>query len=116
MSEIVKMKLQDWVETVKFDDKGLVAAVIQDVKDNAVLMLGYMNKDSIGMTLEKKKVTFWSRSRQEYWTKGETSGNYLELVDMYLDCDGDAILVKAIPYGPTCHTNRRSCFSWHLSE
>lgn len=116
MSEIEKMHLNDWIDRVKFDDKGLVAAVVQDVADNAVLMLGYMNKESINMTLEKKLVTFWSRSRQEYWTKGETSGNVLNLVDMYLDCDGDAILVKAKPVGPTCHTNKRSCFSWHLSE
>ncbi len=116
MSEIEKMHLNDWIDRVKFDDKGLVAAVVQDVADNAVLMLGYMNKESINMTLEKNLVTFWSRSRQEYWTKGETSGNVLNLVDMYLDCDGDAILVKAKPVGPTCHTNKRSCFSWHLTE
>ena len=116
MSEIEKMNLEDWLDRVKFDDKRLVAAIVQDEADNAVLMLGYMNKESIEMTLEKKMVTFWSRSRQEYWTKGETSGNFLGLVDMYLDCDGDAILVKAKPVGPTCHTNKRSCFSWHLSE
>ncbi len=114
MSDIETMALPEWIERVKFDDKGLVAAIVQDVADNAVLMLGYMNRDSIKMTLEKQKVTFWSRSRQEYWTKGETSGNYLELVDMYADCDGDALLVKAKPYGPTCHTNKRSCFSWKL--
>ena len=114
MSDIESMPLPEWIERVKFDDNGLVAAIVQDVADHAVLMLGYMNRDSIKMTLEKQKVTFWSRSRQEYWTKGETSGNYLELVDIYSDCDGDALLVKAKPYGPTCHTNKRSCFSWKL--
>ena len=116
MSEIVKMRLQEWLANVKFDDRGLVAAIVQDVKDNAVLMLGYMNKESIQMTLDKNMVTFWSRSREEYWSKGETSGNILQLVDMYLDCDGDAILVKAEPVGPTCHTNKRSCFSWQLKS
>ena len=95
---------------------GLVPAIIQDNESQKVLMLGYMNKESIQITLDKQKVTFWSRSRQEYWTKGETSGNFLELVDMYLDCDGDAILVKAKPIGPTCHTNKRSCFSWLLDN
>ena len=114
MSDIETMPLPEWIERIKFDDKGLVATIVQDVDDGAVLMLGYMNRDSIKMTLDKQKVTFWSRSRQEYWTKGETSGNVLELVEMYADCDGDALLVKAKPYGPTCHTNKRSCFSWKL--
>ncbi|MBN1481658.1 phosphoribosyl-AMP cyclohydrolase [candidate division KSB1 bacterium] len=110
------MDLKEWLNRITFDEKGLVATVVQDVNDNTVLMLGYMNKQSIKMTLEKKKVTFWSRSRQTYWTKGETSGNFLHLVDLYLDCDGDAILIKAQPSGPTCHTNKRSCFSWQLAK
>ena len=116
MSEIEKMNLNDWINRVKFDDQGLVAAIVQDVHDNAVLMLGYMNKESLIMTLEKKMVTFWSRSRQKYWTKGETSGNFLELVSMYTDCDADTVLVKAKPKGPTCHTGKRSCFSWELEQ
>lgn len=115
MSEIEKMDLKEWMDRIKFDEKGLVAAIVQDISDNTVLMLGYMNEQSIKMTLETKKVTFWSRSRQMYWTKGETSGNVLRLVEMTLDCDGDAILVKARPSGPTCHTNKRSCFSWQLA-
>ena len=116
MSEIEKMNLNEWLAHVRFDDKGLVATIVQDVADNTVLMLGYMNEESIRMTLDKKKVTFWSRSRQRLWTKGETSGHFLNLVEMYLDCDGDAILVKTEPVGPTCHTNKRSCFSWRLEN
>jgi len=100
---------------VKFDQNGLIPAVIQDSQDGTVLMLGYMNAESIRQTLEKLKVTFWSRSRQVYWTKGETSGNFLEVVEIYADCDRDALLIKAVPKGPTCHTNKRSCFSWQIS-
>ncbi|MBN1561324.1 phosphoribosyl-AMP cyclohydrolase [candidate division KSB1 bacterium] len=110
------MNLKEWLGRVKFDDGGLVATIVQDVGDNTVLMLGYMNEESIRLTLDTKKVTFWSRSRQQLWTKGETSGHFLHIVDIYLDCDGDAILVKAAPVGPTCHTNKRSCFSWQLVE
>ena len=79
-------------------------------------MLGYMNERSVRMTLEKRLVTFWSRSRQEYWTKGETSGNVLELVGIRKDCDVDALLVRAVPHGPTCHTGKRSCFYRDLDE
>ncbi len=114
MSEIENQALDVFMERLKFDEQGLIPAVIQDVHDNAVLMLGYMNREALRMTLEKKKVTFWSRSRQVFWTKGETSGNYLELVEIKSDCDGDALLVTAKPFGPTCHTNKRSCFSWRL--
>ena len=116
MSEIEAINKKDFAEKIKYDEKGLVPAIIQDVADGAVLMLGYMNKESVQMTLDKGLVTFWSRSRQEYWTKGETSGNFLRLVEIYHDCDSDAILVKAEPKGPTCHTNKRSCFSWMLSD
>ena len=112
MSEIESVKKNEFADKIKFDDKGLVPAIVQDVDDGAVVMLGYMNKKSVQMTLDKGLVTFWSRSRQEYWTKGETSGNFLKLVEIFTDCDSDAILVMAEPKGPTCHTNKRSCFSW----
>ncbi len=104
------------IPELKYDDKGLIAAVIQDDANNEILMVGYMNAESLRMTLEKGLVTFWSRSRQEYWTKGETSGNFLKLVSIHKDCDVDALLVRAEPHGPVCHTGERSCFYRELME
>lgn len=89
---------------------GLIPAVVQDAKTQKVLMLGYMNEESLRVTQEKGLVTFYSRSRQSLWTKGETSGNFLKLVELIPDCDQDAILVKAQPQGPTCHTGEDTCF------
>ncbi|MCY3557826.1 MAG: phosphoribosyl-AMP cyclohydrolase [Chloroflexi bacterium] len=101
---------------LKYDANGLIPAIVQDDETNDILMLGYMNARSLELTLEKRLVTFWSRSRQEYWTKGETSGNVLELVDIRKDCDVDALLVRAVPHGPTCHTGNRSCFYRDLHD
>lgn len=95
---------------VKFDGSGLVPAVVQDDKSGHVLMVGYMNAESLERTLAEGLVTFWSRSRQEIWQKGATSGNWLHLVAIATDCDGDALLVTARPDGPTCHTGETSCF------
>ena len=89
---------------------GLVPAIIQDATTKTVLMVGYMNKEAFDKTVETKKVTFYSRSRQCLWTKGETSGNFLELVDIKVDCDNDTLLVKANPTGPTCHTGNDTCW------
>ena len=89
---------------------GLVPAIIQDNKTNKVLMLGYMNKESLQKTTETGKVTFFSRSRQELWTKGETSGNYLYMKSIAEDCDNDALLIKVDPAGPVCHTGQDTCF------
>ncbi|MBK2093421.1 bifunctional phosphoribosyl-AMP cyclohydrolase/phosphoribosyl-ATP diphosphatase HisIE [Francisella philomiragia] len=89
----------------------LVPAIIQSAIDNSVLMLGYMSKESLEKTLEISKVTFYSRSKKRLWTKGEESGHFLELKDITVDCDNDSILIKAIPYGPTCHTGSKSCFT-----
>ena len=89
---------------------GLVPAIVQDSETKTVLMLGYMNKEALDKTLATKKVTFWSRSRNELWTKGETSGNFLNLVSIESDCDNDALLVKAIPDGPTCHLGTDTCW------
>lgn len=89
---------------------GLVPAIIQDAQTRKVLMLGYMNEEAYNKTLETKKVTFWSRSRQTLWTKGETSGNFLHLVDIKVDCDNDTLLVQANPDGPTCHTGTDTCW------
>jgi phosphoribosyl-ATP pyrophosphohydrolase/phosphoribosyl-AMP cyclohydrolase len=99
------------INTIKFDTQtGLVPAIIQDIDTKQVLMLGYMNKESLGLTLETKKVTFYSRSRQEIWVKGETSGNYLNLISIDSDCDNDTLLIFAKPEGPTCHTGSYNCF------
>lgn len=90
---------------------GLVPAIIQDAKTKNVLMLGYMNDAAYNKTIETKKVTFWSRSRNCLWTKGETSGNTLELVSINIDCDNDTLLVKAHPTGPVCHTGSDTCWN-----
>ena len=101
---------------LKFDRQGLIPAVIQDWRDGSLLMLAYMNPESIQLTLEKKSVHFWSRWRNRIWEKGETSGNKLILKDVFVDCDGDTLLVKAEPLGPTCHTNEKTCFFMRLHE
>ena len=89
---------------------GLVPAIIQDSRTKTVLMLGYMNREAYDRTVETGKVTFYSRSRQCLWTKGETSGNFLTLVDIKVDCDHDTLLIQAIPDGPTCHTGTDTCW------
>ncbi len=89
---------------------GLVPVIIQDEKTLQVLMLGYMNEEAYLKTVKEQKVTFYSRSKQRLWTKGETSGNFLIVNDIRVDCDQDAILIKATPKGPTCHTGNTSCF------
>ena len=95
---------------IKFDEHGLVPAVVQDVKTKAVVMLAYMNAESLRLTVETGYTWFWSRSRQELWNKGATSGNLQKVVEMFYDCDGDAILVQAELSGPACHTGQYSCF------
>lgn len=94
----------------KFDANGLLTAVVVDAQDGAVLMVGHMNREALALTRQNGKVTFFSRSRQRLWTKGESSGHFLHLVEMRIDCDQDALLVIARPDGPTCHTGIRSCF------
>jgi len=96
--------------TLRTDAAGLVTAVVQHADSGQVLMVGYMNAEALHATLRTAKVTFFSRSRQELWEKGKTSGNTLSLVDMRVDCDADALLVAARPAGPTCHTGTTSCF------
>ena len=89
---------------------GLVPAIIQDAKTKTVLMLGYMNKEAYDKTMSTRKVTFWSRSRNCLWTKGETSGNFLNLTDIKMDCDNDTLLIQALPDGPTCHKGTDTCW------
>jgi phosphoribosyl-ATP pyrophosphohydrolase/phosphoribosyl-AMP cyclohydrolase len=95
---------------ITFDTNGLVPAIVQHARSGEVLMLGYMNAEAVQQTQESGLVTFWSRSRGELWRKGSTSGNWLHLVELRMDCDGDALLVLAEPTGPTCHTGQPSCF------
>ena len=104
------------IEQIKFDEKGLVPAIIQDYYTKEVLTLAYMNKESLEITLRDKKTCFFSRSRQELWLKGETSGNYQHVVSVKYDCDADALLVEVKKNGPACHTGAESCFFNSLFE
>ena len=101
---------------LKFDEKGLIPAIIQDADTGEVLMLGYMNEEALQRTLSGDDVWFYSRSRQELWHKGATSGNYLRVQAVWLDCDSDTILVKAQPAGPVCHTGNKTCFFRQLTK
>ena len=107
------MRLDD---LLKFDDKGLLCAVIQHHRTGQVLMVGYMNRESLDITLREKRACFWSRSRQTLWRKGETSGNVLHVREIRIDCDGDALVLQCDPVGPTCHTNETSCFYRRVNE
>ena len=96
--------------TLKSDAKGLIPVIAQDASTAEVLMMAWMNAEAVAKTLESGRVTYWSRSRQSFWVKGESSGNVQELVEMRVDCDADCLLVLVRQTGPACHTNRRSCF------
>ena len=96
-------------DILKYDAKGLIPAIAQD-RDGAVLMMAWMNAEAVRKTLETRRVTYWSRSRQEFWIKGATSGNTQELVEFRVDCDRDCLLVRVNQTGPACHTGARSCF------
>lgn len=98
------------IEKLKFDEKGLIPAIVQDANTGVVLMQAYMNRESLDETLKSGKVCFFSRSRQKLWTKGEESGNFLHLKTILADCDNDSLLVKAVPAGPTCHTGTDTCW------
>lgn len=99
------------IDQLDFDKQdGLLPAVVQDARSGQVLMLGYMNREALLQTLDTRRVTFFSRSRQRLWTKGESSGHVLELVRLETDCDADSLLIQALPKGPTCHLERPSCF------
>jgi len=95
---------------IKFDSSGLVPAIVQDAETNEVLMMAYMNEESLRLTLERGETVFWSRSRSELWHKGATSGNVQKVVEFRVDCDADTLLVRVQPAGPACHTGERSCF------
>ena len=95
---------------------GLLPVIIQDAVTLRVLMLGYMNREAFDLTVASGRVTFFSRTRQKLWTKGETSGNFLDVVEMYADCDADTLLIKANPHGPTCHRGTEACFDTPAAE
>ncbi len=107
------------IDELKFDDKGLIPAIVQDALSGKVLTLAYMNRESLEISMEKGLTCFWSRSRQELWLKGDTSGNYQHIVSITADCDNDALVVKVKPDGPACHLGTESCFEktmWQSEE
>ncbi|CUH48400.1 phosphoribosyl-AMP cyclohydrolase [Ruegeria atlantica] len=106
MSETVTFDLS----SLKFNDAGLIPAIAQDEASGEVLMMAWMNAEAVEKTLETRRVTYWSRSRQSFWIKGETSGHVQELIDFRVDCDRDCLLVLVRQTGAACHTNRRTCF------
>jgi phosphoribosyl-AMP cyclohydrolase len=102
--------MKELLSEIKFDANGLVPTIVQDVKTNEVLMLAYMNIESLQLTLETNEIHFWSRSRQELWHKGATSGNIQKVVEVKVDCDADTLLIRVNPAGPACHTGAQTCF------
>ena len=104
------------IKDLKFNEEGLIPAVVQDARTRRVLMLAWMNEESLRISMEKELTCFWSRSRQELWLKGETSGNYQHIVSIAADCDRDSLLILAEPDGPACHLGTESCFEYPLWE
>lgn len=102
--------------TLKWNDQGLMPAVVQDAGTGVVLMVAWMNEEALRLTRKTRQTHFWSRSRQELWHKGATSGNVQDVVEIYIDCDEDVLLVKVNPAGPACHTGATSCFYRQLGE
>ncbi len=104
------------IENLKFDEKGLIPAIVQDADSGEVLMLGYMNEEALRRTFSSGEVWFYSRSRQELWHKGKTSGNRIIVRELWKDCDSDTILVKGKATGPVCHTGNKTCFFQQLTK
>ena len=104
------------IDELKFDERGLIPAIVVDYATRRVLMLAYMNRESLELTMEKELTCFWSRSRGKLWVKGETSGNYQHVVSIAADCDRDSLLVTVVPDGPACHLGTTSCFDYPLYE
>jgi len=113
---VEQISVGDLIAAVAFDAGGLVPAIAQDVKTGEVLMLAWMDRDALRLTLETGEVTYWSRSRKELWRKGATSGHTQRLVEAYVDCDGDTLLLKVEQTGPACHTGAPNCFFRRLSK
>lgn len=108
--------LNQALDRLKFDERGLIPAVVQDAQDRQVLMVAYMNRESLAKTLQEGLACYWSRSRQKLWTKGETSGHFQKVVDILYDCDADTLLLLVDQTGPACHTGNRSCFYRALGD
>jgi phosphoribosyl-AMP cyclohydrolase len=109
-------KYSAFVEQCKFDDKGLLTAIAQDSANGEVLMVAFMNRESLEMTLERRVACYWSRSRSKLWVKGETSGHLQKIKEIYFDCDMDAVVMKIEQEGGACHTGYRSCFYRRINE
>ena len=106
----------EFPESVKFDAQGLVTAVVQDAESLEVLMVAWMNREALEQTAELGQAVFWSRSRRELWHKGATSGNFIDVEEILVDCDGDTLVLLARPHGPACHTGARTCFFRRLES
>ena len=104
------------ISEIKFDGSGLIPAIVQDAQTKQVLMMAYMNVDSLKLTMEKNETVFWSRSRNELWHKGATSGNIQKVIEIKVDCDADTLLIFVEPAGPACHTGEQSCFYRNIKE
>ena len=109
-------QIHESVSGLKFDERGLVPVIVQDAANGEVLMLAYMNAESLAKTIESGEACFWSRTRQSLWHKGETSGNTQQVESITVDCDGDTLLIKVHPRGPACHTGEQSCFFTPLQQ
>ena len=103
-------------KSLKFDAQGLIPAIVQDAETNQVLMLAYMNAESLQLTLSTRETYFWSRSRNELWHKGATSGNVQHVVEVRVDCDADTLLIRVNPAGPSCHTGNQTCFYRNMED
>ena len=103
-------------KNLKFDAQGLIPAIVQDAETHKVLMLAYMNAESLQLTLSRRETYFWSRSRKELWHKGATSGNVQHVVEVKVDCDADTLLIRVHPAGPACHTGNQTCFYRNVEE
>lgn len=103
-------RANELISKLSFNEQGLIPAIVQEASDGEVLMLAWMNAEALRRTLTETRVTFWSRSRQEFWRKGDTSGNIQTVVSAHADCDGDVVLLKVHQHGAACHTGLRSCF------
>ena len=111
MSETISKSIDEFINSLKYDGSGLIPAVVQDALTKEVLMVGVMTKRAVEKTCQTGRVTFWSRTKRRLWTKGETSGYFLKVKEIFVDCDEDTLLVMADPVGPTCHTGAPTCFT-----
>ena len=115
-NDIQVLDSTEFLESVEFDAQGLVTALVQDANSLEVLMVAWMNREALDQTIELGQAVFWSRSRQEIWHKGATSGNLIDVEEILVDCDGDTLILLARPHGPACHTGARSCFFRRLES